>query len=135
MVGWTFLLHYVHIGTLRLRKLCIFILSAPEPSTRASSIAVVTQSQFALVEAAVRDLEAKGAPPPPPKMPDNKKLKEDIVRGSASLTDTMRAMNVSSLTMLFYFILLIVYYHCSIKTKMQCCIATILPCLYTCIIL
>lgn len=74
-----------------LRK--IYIL--PETGVRARSIEVVTQSQFALLEAAVKELEAKGAPPPPPKMPDNEKLKEDIVKGSASLTDTMHAMNVS----------------------------------------
>lgn len=72
----------------------MFLLFSSESRTRSVSIEVVTQSQFALLEATVKELEAKGAPPPPPTMPDNKKLKEDIVKGSASLTDTMHAMNV-----------------------------------------
>lgn len=96
-----------------------FHLSSLEPLTKTSSIEVVTQSQFALLEAAVKDLEGKGAPPPPPKMPDNKKLKEDIVKGSASLTDTMHAMNVSGLTMSFYVIILDVYLLCYFQTKMD----------------
>lgn len=108
-------------------KICLFKLISSDTGARVTSIEVVTQSQFALLEAAVKELEAKGGPPPPPKMPDNKKLKEDIVKGSASLTDTMHAMNVSDVTVLLHFILLDVYYIlCCFKRKRQCSLATFL---------
>ncbi|XP_072949772.1 uncharacterized protein [Epargyreus clarus] len=63
---------------------------------RGASIDVVTQSQFALLEAAVKGLMAKAAPMGELRLPDNKKLRSDLVKGSASLTDTMEAMQVNA---------------------------------------
>ncbi|XP_038212880.1 centrosomal protein of 131 kDa-like [Zerene cesonia] len=60
------------------------------------SIEVVTQSQFALLESAVKELKDLVAPPMPLKLPDNETLRSDLARGSASLQDTMRAMQVDA---------------------------------------
>ncbi|XP_022113198.2 uncharacterized abhydrolase domain-containing protein DDB_G0269086 [Pieris rapae] len=59
------------------------------------SIEVVTQSQFALLEAAVRDLRDMAAPQPLA-MPDNEKLRSDLAKGQATLPDTMQAMQIDA---------------------------------------
>ncbi|XP_052750708.1 cingulin-like [Galleria mellonella] len=64
------------------------------------SIEVVTRSQFKILEAMVNDLEAMvkeiAGPLPTPALPENKKLRSELARGSASLTDIMNAMQVSA---------------------------------------
>ncbi|XP_045524581.1 uncharacterized abhydrolase domain-containing protein DDB_G0269086-like isoform X2 [Pieris brassicae] len=59
------------------------------------SIEVVTQSQFALLEAAVKDLRDM-AVPQPLAMPDNAKLRSDLAKGQATLPDTMQAMQIDA---------------------------------------
>ncbi|XP_047521185.1 zinc finger CCCH domain-containing protein 13-like [Pieris napi] len=59
------------------------------------SIEVVTQSQFALLEAAVRDLRDMAAPQPLA-MPDNEKLRSALAKGQATLPDTMQAMQIDA---------------------------------------
>ncbi|XP_061718188.1 uncharacterized protein LOC133525815 [Cydia pomonella] len=59
------------------------------------SIAVVTQSQFQLLEAQVEELLRAAGPLPELTMPDNKQLRQDLAAG-ASLTDAMQAMQVSA---------------------------------------
>lgn len=65
--------------------------------TRVGSIEVVTVSQFELLETVVKDLMEKAGPLPFPALPDNQKLRSDLAKGSASLTDTMQAMQVINL--------------------------------------
>ncbi|CAH0727272.1 unnamed protein product, partial [Brenthis ino] len=60
-----------------------------------ASIDVVTQSQFAVLEATVNELKSL-ALPKPLALPDNEQLKSDLARGSASLPDTMQAMQVDA---------------------------------------
>ncbi|CAG4992538.1 unnamed protein product [Colias eurytheme] len=67
----------------------------PETYSR-GSIEVVTQSQFALLESAVKELKDLVAPPMPLILPDNETLRSELARGSASLQDTMRAMQVDA---------------------------------------
>ncbi|XP_045500036.1 plectin-like [Colias croceus] len=67
----------------------------PETYSR-GSIEVVTQSQFAILESAVKELKDLVAPPMPLKLPDNETLRSELARGSASLQDTMRAMQVDA---------------------------------------
>ncbi|KAF9414914.1 hypothetical protein HW555_007305, partial [Spodoptera exigua] len=61
---------------------------------RVGSIEVVTASQFALLERAVRELQKIAGPLPTPALPDNQRLREDLAKGTASLTDTMKAMQL-----------------------------------------
>lgn len=56
------------------------------------SIEVVTQSQFEQLEAAIKELKSIAGPIPIPELPDNQKLRSDLAKGSASLSDTMQAM-------------------------------------------
>ncbi|XP_046968234.1 girdin-like [Vanessa cardui] len=60
-----------------------------------ANIDVVTQSQFALLEAAVRDL-TEIAVPKPLELPDNEKLKSDLASGNATLPEAMQAMQVTA---------------------------------------
>ncbi|XP_032518504.2 uncharacterized protein LOC116770958 isoform X2 [Danaus plexippus] len=68
------------------------------PTTRTDShgrtnIDVVTQSQFAILEAAIKDLMDVAAPQPL-SMPKNEKLRKDLAKGTATLPDAMEAMQV-----------------------------------------
>ena len=54
---------------------------------------MVTQSKFALLEAAVEELKTAAAPIEL-ELPDNEQLKSDIASGTANLPDTMQAMQV-----------------------------------------
>ncbi|KAL4705799.1 hypothetical protein ACJJTC_016393 [Scirpophaga incertulas] len=58
-------------------------------------IEVVTRSQFELVEKAVRKLQ-NCAVPPLPTLPDNATLRADLASGSATLGQTMEAMQVQA---------------------------------------
>ncbi|XP_064073163.1 girdin-like [Vanessa tameamea] len=60
-----------------------------------ANIDVVTQSQFALLEAAVNDL-MEIAVPKPLVLPDNEKLKSDLASGNATLPEAMQAMQVTA---------------------------------------
>ncbi|CAH2090635.1 unnamed protein product [Euphydryas editha] len=69
------------------------------PTTRVDgrrpSIDIVTQSQFALLETKVKELQ-NTALPKPLVLPDNEKLKSDLAKGHATLPDTMQAMQVTA---------------------------------------
>ncbi|CAK1543296.1 unnamed protein product [Leptosia nina] len=69
-------------------------ISVSDIQTR-GSIEVVTQSQFALLEAAVKELKDMAAPMKLA-MPDNERLRSDLAKGSASLSDTMQAMQIDA---------------------------------------
>ncbi|CAG9583452.1 unnamed protein product [Danaus chrysippus] len=58
-----------------------------------TNIDVVTQSQFAILEAAIKDL-MEAAAPQPLAMPKNEKLRKDLAKGTATLPDAMEAMQV-----------------------------------------
>ncbi|OWR54252.1 Glutamine-rich protein 2 [Danaus plexippus plexippus] len=58
-----------------------------------TNIDVVTQSQFAILEAAIKDLMDVAAPQPL-SMPKNEKLRKDLAKGTATLPDAMEAMQV-----------------------------------------
>lgn len=60
---------------------------------RVGSIEVVTHSEFALLEQAVKELRARGVPQTPT-LPGNAQLREDLAGGRASLTEAMQAMQV-----------------------------------------
>lgn len=47
-----------------------------------------------MLQTQVEELKKTAAPLPIPSMPDDEKLKSDLVKGTASLTDTMQAMQV-----------------------------------------
>nr|XP_049700714.1 uncharacterized PE-PGRS family protein PE_PGRS54 [Helicoverpa armigera] len=63
---------------------------------RVGSIEVVTASQFALLEKAVRELENVAGPLPMPALPDNERLRQDLAQGRASLSETMQAMQLTA---------------------------------------
>ncbi|KAJ8719871.1 hypothetical protein PYW08_012046 [Mythimna loreyi] len=63
---------------------------------RVGSIEVVTASQFALLARAVRQLEQVTGPVPMPELPDNEQLREDVLKGRASLSETMEAVQLSA---------------------------------------
>ncbi|XP_049875599.1 uncharacterized protein LOC126373487 [Pectinophora gossypiella] len=71
------------------------VLAGPGPM-RVGSVEVVTQKEFLTLANAVKALQEKAGPLPTPTLPDNKKLRDDIVKGSASLMDTMQAMRLSA---------------------------------------
>lgn len=56
---------------------------------------MVTQSQFAILEAAIKDLMDVAAPQPL-SMPKNEKLRKDLAKGTATLPDAMEAMQVTN---------------------------------------
>ncbi|KAJ8719876.1 hypothetical protein PYW08_012051 [Mythimna loreyi] len=63
---------------------------------RVGSIEVVTASQFALLARAVKQLEKATGPLPVPELPDNEQLREDVLKGRASLSDTMEAVQLNA---------------------------------------
>ncbi|XP_045774266.1 trichohyalin-like [Maniola jurtina] len=70
------------------------------PTTRSGarssgSIDVVTQSQFALLESAVKQL-ARMAAPLQLQLPDNKQLMSDVMSGAATLPDAMQTLQINS---------------------------------------
>ncbi|XP_028039691.1 uncharacterized protein LOC114250143 [Bombyx mandarina] len=67
-----------------------------ESRPRVGSIEVVTITQFARLEAEVKDLRALASPLPTPTIPDNEKIKTGIIKGTASLTEMMKTMQVSA---------------------------------------
>lgn len=73
------------------------ILSESDLRHRVGSIEVVSPTQFAMLYKAVQDLMTLAGPVPMPALPDNEKLRKDLAAGTASLTDTMQAMQVLSL--------------------------------------
>ncbi|KAJ0175915.1 hypothetical protein K1T71_008089 [Dendrolimus kikuchii] len=93
----SFLLRYYERGPrASLRRFCAVLASQPHSKTKVGSIEVVTQSQFAQLEAAINELKSIAGPIPIPELPDNQKLRSDLAKGSASLTDTMQAMQVTA---------------------------------------
>ncbi|XP_059062938.1 uncharacterized protein LOC131855658, partial [Achroia grisella] len=71
------------------------------PTTRVDSrgresLEVVTRSEFEILEALVNDLKKNVGPLPTPALPDNKQLRSELAKGSASLIDIMNAMQVKA---------------------------------------
>ncbi|KPJ17306.1 hypothetical protein RR48_08797 [Papilio machaon] len=60
------------------------------------NVEVVTQAEFAGLEAAVRQLEQLASHPPGLTMPDNQTLRDDLLHGTASLTEAMHTMQVNA---------------------------------------
>lgn len=58
------------------------------------NVEVVTQAEFSGLEAAVRQLEKLASQPPGLSMPDNQTLRDDLLQGTASLTEAMQTMQV-----------------------------------------
>ncbi|KPJ04655.1 hypothetical protein RR46_03266 [Papilio xuthus] len=60
------------------------------------NVEVVTQAEFAGLEAAVRQLEQLASQPAGLTIPDNQTLRDDLLHGTASLTEAMQTMQVNA---------------------------------------